>query len=225
MILAKKLNKIYGDESVEVNALVDVDIHIKKGEFVAIKGPSGCGKSTLLNIIGCLETPTKGSLYIEGTDVSNMNRSQLADLRNLKIGYVFQNFNLIATMSALENVSLPMMFAGIDKNEIEERARLLLESSKLGDRMEHKPAKLSGGERQRVAISRALSNNPPIIIADEPTGNLDSKTGKIIMDMILKLNKEGKTIVLVTHDESVANLADRILEIKDGKIISEISNK
>lgn len=221
MIDIVNLSKVYGENDLKVEALKNINLKINKGSFVAIKGTSGCGKSTLLNIIGCLEHPTKGTIFIDGIDISKLNSNQLSKIRREKLGYVFQNFNLIPTMNALDNVCLPMMFSGEGKDAMLKRATMLLNEAKLGDRLKHKPKELSGGERQRVSIARALSNNPSIIIADEPTGNLDSKTGKIIMDIFIKLNKLGKTIILVTHDHNIAKKAEKILYIKDGKFVEE----
>ncbi len=221
MITVRNLNKTYGLNTVSINVLKNINMEIKSGDFIAIKGPSGCGKSTLLNILGCLEKLTSGEVLIDGMNVAESDNDELANIRRDKIGFIFQNYNLIPTMNALENVALPMMFAGKDKKEIHDRAAQLLQSAKMGERINHKPSELSGGEQQRVSIARALGNNPSIIIADEPTGNLDSKTGKIIMDMLINLNKEGKTIILVTHDLTVAQMADQIINIKDGEFVEE----
>ncbi|MCG8539724.1 MAG: ABC transporter ATP-binding protein [Clostridia bacterium] len=219
MITVRNLYKTYGLDTVSIEALKNINMEIKSGDFIAIKGPSGCGKSTLLNIIGCLEKPTSGEVLLDGINVGESNNDELANIRRDKIGFIFQNYNLIPTMNSLENVALPMMFAGKDEKEIYNKATQLLQSAKMGERINHKPSELSGGEQQRVSIARALINNPSIIIADEPTGNLDSKTGKIIMDMLINLNKEGKTIILVTHDLTIAKMANKIIYIKDGEFV------
>lgn len=219
MIRAENLVKTYGKEDIAVRALDGIGLHVKKGEFVAIQGPSGCGKSTLLTIIGCLEKPTSGSVMVDGIDIVNIDEANLAKIRQEKIGFIFQSYNLIPTMSALENVMLPMMFAGKSDKEIGQRAKKLLDMVGMSHRLGHKPSEMSGGEQQRVAVARSMSNDPVLIIGDEPTGNLDSKTGKAVMDMLLELNKEGRTVVIVTHDSSVAAMADRVLRIKDGRFI------
>ena len=215
----KGVTKVYRLGKVFVPALRGINLDIRKGEFISIMGPSGSGKTTLMNIIGCLDRPTEGKVLIEGKNVAELSDDELARIRREKIGFVFQQFNLIPRLTALENVALPMWFAGINKRERERRAKKLLELVGLGDRIKHKPAELSGGERQRVSIARALANNPEIILADEPTGNLDTKSGKEIMKILKKLNKKGKTIVLVTHDEIFAKEAERIIRIRDGKLI------
>lgn len=220
LIELRNVHKIYQMGDVEVNALSGVSLSIKKGEFVAIMGPSGSGKSTMVNSIGCLDVPTSGSIFLDGHDISHMTESSLAQVRGKLIGFVFQQFNLVHTLTALENVTLPMIFQGIPKERRLRRAKELLELMDLGDRIHHKPNEMSGGQQQRVAIARALSNDPDLILADEPTGNLDSKTGKSIMEFLKKLHKqEGKTIVLVTHDEYLAKAAERIEYLKDGAII------
>ncbi|MDD5502658.1 MAG: ABC transporter ATP-binding protein, partial [Candidatus Thermoplasmatota archaeon] len=194
------------------------------GEFVSVMGPSGCGKSTLMNLIGCLDRPTSGKVFIEGNDTSVLSDNRLAGLRSNTVGFVFQTFNLIPRISALKNVAMPLVFAGVQRGERERMAREILESVGLGKRISYTPDKLSGGERQRVAIARALVNDPKIILADEPTGNLDSNTGKEIMETIKGLNKQGKTIILVTHDQKVADYADATYRMRDGRIESiEIS--
>ena len=211
--------KIYRMGDVEVEALKGLDFKARKGEFVAIMGPSGSGKSTAMNMIGCLDVPTRGRIFLEGKDIAHMSESQLARIRGKKIGFIFQQFNLINTLSALENVALPMIFQNTPKDKRLAKAKKLLEMVELDDRMHHKPTELSGGEQQRVAIARSLANDPEVILADEPTGNLDSKTGHTVMDFLRKLHeKEGRTIILVTHDENTARNADRVEFLKDGQI-------
>lgn len=205
-----------GDTIVE--ALKDVDVEIKEGDFVAIMGPSGSGKSTLMNMVGALDVPTSGKVSVDETDISSLSEDNLAVLRSKKVGFVFQQFNLIPSMNATENVALPMLFRGKSKKERTERAQNILEKVGLGDRLTHMPSELSGGQRQRVSVARSLANDPDIILADEPTGNLDSETGEKIMDLLTELNKEGKTIIMVTHDEDDANYANRIINIVDGKV-------
>ena len=212
--------KVYEEGKVKTLALQGVSLKIKEKESVAIMGPSGSGKSTLLHLIGCLDKPTKGKIWIEGKEVSKLNENELAEIRRNKIGFVFQFFYLIPTLTALENVVLPMVFKGVKKEKREKRAKELLKLVGLEKRMHHKPSELSGGERQRVAIARALANEPKILLADEPTGNLDSKSGALVMKILKKLNKEkGVTLVIVTHDKKIASYADRIIYLKDGKII------
>ncbi|MBU4201886.1 MAG: ABC transporter ATP-binding protein [Candidatus Altiarchaeota archaeon] len=218
MIKLEDVWKIYQMGKVQVNALRGSSLEIMPGEFVAIMGPSGSGKSTLMNLVGCLDIPSKGRIFLEGQDISELEESELAQIRGRIIGFVFQTFNLIPSLTALENVMLPMTFQGIQRYEREERAAKLLEMMGLGKRIHHKPAELSGGQQQRVAIARSLANDPDVILADEPTGNLDSKTGNEVMDMLTKLNKDGKTIVMVTHDNNLSKYADRIVNIMDGKI-------
>ena len=215
--------KVYEEGKVKTLALQGVSLKIKERESVAIMGPSGSGKSTLLHLIGCLDKPTKGRIWIEGKEISRLNENELAEIRRNKIGFVFQFFYLIPTLTALENVVLPMIFKGVKKEEREKRARELLKMVGLEKRMHHKPSELSGGERQRVAIARALANEPKILLADEPTGNLDSKSGTFVMKILKKLNKEkGVTLIIVTHDKKIASYADRIIYLKDGKIIKEV---
>jgi len=209
-----------GDE--EIHALRGVSIQIEKGEYVAIMGPSGSGKSTLMNLIGCLDTPSKGTYLLNGKQVSTMNDNELARIRNEEIGFVFQTFNLLPRATALHNVELPLVYAGISSKERLDRARAALEKVELGSRMNHKPNELSGGQRQRVAIARALVNNPSILLADEPTGNLDSKTGVEIMALFARLHDAGNTIVLVTHEADVAAHAHRQILIRDGKVEKDI---
>ncbi len=207
---------IMGDQ--EINAVSGVDVQIKRGEYVAIMGPSGSGKSTLMNLIGCLDTPTKGLYYLNGKLASEMEDDELARIRNKEIGFVFQTFNLLARASALHNVELPLIYAGISAHERVEKARAALRAVDLEKRMDHKPNELSGGQRQRVAIARALVNNPSILLADEPTGALDTKTGDEIMALFERLYNEGNTIVLVTHEPDIAMHAHRVIHIRDGRV-------
>lgn len=219
IVQAEGLTKIYKMGKVEVKALDGVSFSIREGEFLTIMGPSGSGKSTLMNLIGCLDRPTSGRLRLNGMDVSKLGDRQLARLRGELVGFVFQVFNLIPRISALANVMLPMGFVKvIAKSERKQRAIQLLEQVGLGHRIHHMPNELSGGECQRVAIARALANNPKILLADEPTGNLDTKTGKSILELFQRLNEQGRTIVIVTHDASVASYAERIIQLVDGKI-------
>ncbi|MFH0868021.1 MAG: ABC transporter ATP-binding protein [Candidatus Woesearchaeota archaeon] len=212
--------KIYKMGEVEVPALRGLNLKIKKGEFVAVQGASGSGKSTALNSIGCLDVPTKGRVYLEGRDISKLPESELAQIRGKKIGFIFQQFNLINTLTALENVTLPMIFQNIPNEERIKKANELLEMVELSDRMYHKPTEMSGGQQQRVAIARSLANDPEVILADEPTGNLDSKTGETVINFLDKLHKEKKTtIIMVTHNEGLAHHAQRIEYLKDGAII------
>ena len=224
VIKCEKVWKIYNyGTRIAVPALRGVSLEVKKGDVLAIFGPSGCGKSTLLHLMGCLDKPTKGKVFVDGHDTSLLNEDELARIRREKIGFVFQFFYLIPTLTALENVMLPMIFAGISRNERKERAKELLTLVGLEKRLNHKPMELSGGERQRVAIARAMANQPDIILADEPTGNLDSKAGREVMDILLKLNREKDvTLVIVTHDPSIASKAKRRIYLKDGKIIKEV---
>ncbi len=221
IIEVKKLQKRYlmGDEVID--ALKSIDLKVQKNEYLALMGPSGSGKSTLMNLIGCLDSPTSGEYILHGIDVSKMSDSELADVRNKEIGFVFQTFNLLPRMTALENVALPLVYAGVSKVNREERARKVLLEVGLADRMTHKPNELSGGQRQRVAIARALINNPAIILADEPTGNLDSKTSQEIMNIFKEIHKRGNTIIVVTHEPDIAAFADRIVRLKDGYIESD----
>jgi putative ABC transport system ATP-binding protein len=205
-----------GPETVE--ALKGIDLEVSKGEFISIMGPSGSGKTTLMNIIGCLDTPTSGEYLLNNQPVNNFNDDELARIRNKEIGFVFQSFHLLAKNSALSNVLLPMKYAGADLEEAELRARHVLDQVGLSDRINHGPSELSGGQQQRVAIARALVNKPSMIIADEPTGNLDSKTGDYVMGLFKELNEEGQTIILITHEEDIANQSKRIINIKDGLI-------
>ena len=213
-----RIRKIYDTGKVKVEALKGIDLSIGKGEFVAIVGPSGSGKSTLMNLIGCLDTPTDGLFELAGEQVSDLTRDQLADIRNRKVGFIFQNFNLLPHISASENVELPMLFGGVPVRERRDRARKLLEAVGLGDRTDHKPTELSGGQMQRVAIARALAMEPAILLADEPTGNLDSSSGGDIMTLFAELWNQGSTLVIITHDQALATRASRVVEIHDGRI-------
>ncbi len=225
IIELRKISKIYQMGEVEVKALKDVSITVKKGEFVSIVGKSGSGKSTLVNMIGCLDVPTSGAIYLENQDISHLEESDLAQIRGKKIGFIFQTFNLMPTLSVFENVSLPMIFQGYSDEEIKKKVDSLLAMVELSERAHHKPSELSGGQRQRVAIARALSNDPEVILADEPTGNLDSKTGKQVMDFLYALNqKQNVTLILVTHDDDLAKWAQRTLVLSDGSIVNEISH-
>tara|TARA_R110000851_G_scaffold298770_2_gene454530 strand:- start:4350 stop:5060 length:711 start_codon:yes stop_codon:yes gene_type:complete len=208
-----------GNEVVKV--LKGIDLDIERGEYVALMGPSGSGKSTLMNLLGCLDTPTSGSYELNGKDVSNMTDDELAEIRNKEIGFVFQTFNLLPRTTALENVALPMVYAGASKSDRTERAKQVLTDVGLADRMDHKPNQLSGGQRQRVAVGRALVNKPSIILADEPTGNLDSKTSEEIMNLFNEIHKAGNTVILVTHEEDIAENAHRIIRLRDGIVESD----
>ena len=221
VIKVRELTKVYQLGEIDVHALRGVNLDIYPGEFVAIMGPSGSGKSTLMNMIGCLDSPTDGEYYLDGMLVSNLVDDELAPVRNKKIGFVFQKYNLLPRADAIENVELPLRYSG-DTSNMDERARETLEAVGLGDRMKHKPNELSGGQQQRVAIARALVNQPSIILADEPTGNLDSTSGKEIMDLLLKLNREKHTtIVIVTHDPGIAAQAQRTINLFDGKVAGD----
>ena len=214
-----KRNFILGNETISV--LKGINLEIFKGEYVALMGPSGSGKSTLMNLLGCLDTPTSGNYTLNGKDVSQLKDDDLAEIRNKEIGFVFQSFNLLSRTTALENVALPMMYAGVSKLERNQKATRALEQVNLSDRMQHLPNQLSGGQRQRVAIARALVNNPAIILADEPTGNLDSKTSEEIMNLFEEIHIKGNTIIIVTHEEEIAAYAKRIIRLKDGIIESD----
>lgn len=225
IIETSHLSRVYKMGDNIVNALQDVTISIDRGEYVAFMGPSGSGKSTLMNIVGCLDTPSSGTYRLNNHPVSEMTENQLAEVRNKEIGFVFQTFNLLPRASALENVALPLIYAGYGKAEREERAMATLESVNLADRYHHKPNELSGGQRQRVAIARALVNNPSIILADEPTGNLDTKTSYDIMDLFQELHDRGNTIIMVTHEDDIAHYAHRIIRLRDGLIERDIKNE
>lgn len=224
IISTTEISKIYKMGTETINALETISININKGEYVAFMGPSGSGKSTLMNIIGCLDTPTSGSYVLNGQDVSNLSEDELAEIRNKEIGFVFQTFNLLPRATSLDNVALPLVYAGLGKEARSEIALKSLESVGLGDRYSHKPNELSGGQRQRVAIARALVNNPSILLADEPTGNLDSKTSSDIMDLFRQLHEKGNTIIMVTHEEEIAHYAHRVIRLRDGMVESDEVN-
>jgi putative ABC transport system ATP-binding protein len=225
LIQLRDIAKIYQMGALEVKALQSITLDIDKNEYVALMGPSGSGKSTLMNIIGCLDTPTKGEYILNNTNVSDLRDNQLAEIRNKEIGFVFQTFNLLPRYSALENVALPLVYAGIGKEEREVRAMEVLNQVGLNDRMHHKPNELSGGQRQRVAVARAMVNRPSIILADEPTGNLDSKTSIEIMELFKEIHSLGNTIILVTHEEDIAENAHRIVRLIDGLVGSDVRNE
>ncbi|WP_019879511.1 ATP-binding cassette domain-containing protein [Succinispira mobilis] len=219
VINLKNINKQYVLPTMVLNTLIDINLEIYEGEFAAIMGPSGSGKSTLMNILGCLDRPTTGEYYLYDREVAQLSDDELAEVRNKKIGFVFQSFNLLPRMSALENVALPLVYANISSKERREKAISMLDKVGLQDRMQHKPNELSGGQRQRVAIARALINNPAIIMADEPTGNLDSKSSEDIMEIFAQLNEQGKTIIVVTHEQEIALKTKRIITVRDGRIV------
>lgn len=224
VIDVKDLWKTYVMGSEKVHAIQGISLTVNKNEYVALMGPSGSGKSTLMNVLGCLDTPTQGSYTLNGIDVSRMRDAELAAIRNKEIGFIFQTFNLIPRLSSLENVALPMMYAGVGLKERRERARQALEQVGLGSRVLHKPNELSGGQRQRVAIARALVNNPAIILADEPTGNLDTKTSIEIMEIFEEIHNNGNTVILVTHEPDIAQHCHRIISLLDGKVYSDEQN-
>jgi len=222
LLEAKGMKKIYHMGETEVHALKGIDIEIEKGEFLAITGTSGSGKSTLMHLLGCLDVPTAGTYYLDGTNIAGATRDELASIRNKQIGFIFQKFHLLPDLTALDNVALPQLYAGIKESEARKKAAELLTMVELGNRLDHYPYQLSGGQQQRVAIARSLINNPSIILADEPTGNLDSETGDIILAMFKDLNEQqGVTVILVTHEPHVAQKTNRIIELVDGKIIND----
>ena len=224
MIYMKDIIKVYDTGSVKVKALKGVDLDLKAGEFVSIVGPSGSGKSTLMNIAGCLDVPSAGRYELDGENVANLEPNELAVIRNKKIGFVFQNFNLLPYATAFENVELPLIFGNIPTNKRRERVAMLLDRVGLGDRLDHKPTELSGGEMQRVAIARALANSPKLILADEPTGNLDSKSGRGIIDLFDELWQGGSTILMITHDQTIAKRTNRVVKLKDGQVVDSLEN-
>jgi putative ABC transport system ATP-binding protein len=221
MINLTHITKTYRMGEVDITVLSDVSLSVQQGELIAIMGPSGSGKSTLMNIVGCLDRPTSGMYHFENRKISFLSDDDLAQIRNQKIGFVFQTFNLLPRFSALKNVEVPLIYSGIPARERRERAIPLLEKVGLADRLHHKPTELSGGQQQRVAIARALINNPPLLLADEPTGNLDSRSGEEILNLLTGLNSQGVTIIIVTHDQGVGALCKRMINLKDGRIISD----
>jgi putative ABC transport system ATP-binding protein len=214
--------KTYQVGNTEINALAGVNLDIEKGSFVVIMGPSGSGKSTMVNMVGCLDIPSKGEIYLAGNNIAHLGESQLAQIRGKTIGFIFQQFNLIPTITAMQNVMLPMAFQGTEFDDRKDRAEKLLRQVQLGDRMSNKPTELSGGQQQRVAIARSLANDPEVILADEPTGNLDSKTGVLVMDYLEKLHSQGKTIIMVTHDPKMSKFGDKVVYLKDGKVVDKL---
>lgn len=224
MIEIKNLNKYYINGEMKLHALKNINFSIEKGEFVAIMGSSGSGKSTMMNILGCLDHTFDGTYILDKIDISKLKDEELSKIRNQKIGFVFQSFNLLSKLSALENVELPLVYAGVHHKERVDKAKVVLEKVGLGDRLNHKPNELSGGQRQRVAIARALVNEPAIILADEPTGNLDSTSEKEILELFKELNNQGKTIVIVTHEPEVGKSCKRVIRFKDGEIIGDVKN-
>jgi len=221
MIELSHITKTYRMGEVDITVLTDVSLSVKQGELIAIMGPSGSGKSTLMNIIGCLDRPTSGDYRLDDREISTMNDDELASIRNVKIGFVFQTFNLLPRFSAVKNVEVPLIYSGVPARVRRERAMPLLEKVGLADRMQHKPTELSGGQQQRVAIARALVNHPPLLLADEPTGNLDSRSGVEILNILTGLNEQGVTIIIVTHDQNVAARCKRVISVMDGRIIND----
>ena len=225
IIEMREIRKVYDTGKIKVEALKGIDLSVAPGEFVAIVGPSGSGKSTLMNLIGCLDTPTAGRYRLGGEDVSKLDRDELADVRNRRVGFVFQGFNLLPQITAFENVEMPLVFGGVSLGERRERVREMLDRVGLGDRMDHKPTELSGGQMQRVAIARALAMRPDVVLADEPTGNLDTTAGGDIMQLFADLWRQGKTLVVITHDMTLARRASRVVEVRDGRIIRDVASE
>lgn len=225
LIHIENMKKIYNPGENEVRALDGIDLDIEKGDLVAIVGHSGSGKSTLMNMLGCLDTPTSGKYVLDGQDVASMTDNQLADVRNKEIGFIFQGFNLISNLDAVENVELPLVYRGVSKNERKQLAMEALKSAGLEDRMKHKPNEMSGGQQQRVAVARAVAAKPPIILADEPTGNLDTKSTQEIMEILKELHRSGRTVIIITHDEEIASQAHRVIRILDGRIEEDYCNR
>ena len=225
LIMVRDLCKVYNPGENEVRALDHVDLSIDKGELVGIIGHSGSGKSTLMNMLGCLDVPTSGNYYLNGKDVSNMTDDELSDVRNVEIGFIFQGFNLIPNLTAKENVELPLIYRGVSKKEREDLAVESLKAVGLEHRMDHKPSEMSGGQQQRVAIARAIAARPPVILADEPTGNLDSRSTQEIMEVLKELHRSGRTVILITHDDEIAAQVNRVIRIKDGKVEADFINE
>ena len=225
LIHIENMKKIYNPGENEVRALDGIDLDIERGDLVAIVGHSGSGKSTLMNMLGCLDTPTSGKYVLDGQDVASMTDNQLADVRNKEIGFIFQGFNLISNLDAVENVELPLVYRGVSKNERKQLAMEALKSVGLEDRMKHKPNEMSGGQQQRVAVARAVAAKPPIILADEPTGNLDTKSTQEILEILKELHRSGRTVIIITHDEEIASQAHRVIRILDGRIEEDYCNR